>query len=77
MKAYKYKYVDFETEPDYPATFKCIECGIKETVSGQEAEAYGVNSSNYMCSDCFTDLPNKFPETPEDVQKWEQDHVDD
>ena len=53
MKHYKHKSVDLETEPDYPITLKCIECGCKDTVSGEEAEFHGVDGSNYLCSDCF------------------------
>lgn len=75
MKPYKHKYTDLETEPDYPVTFKCIQCGCKDTVSGQEAEFYEVDSSNYMCSDCFTSLPNKFPETAKEVEDWENENI--
>jgi hypothetical protein len=52
MKDYKHKNTDFETEPDYPMTLICIECGGKQTVSGEEAEFNEIDNSNFVCHNC-------------------------
>lgn len=56
MKPYKHKSTDLETEPDYPVTLTCKECGYKQTVSGQELESLEINIKkklkNYLCADC-------------------------
>lgn len=52
MKPYKHKTTDLETEPDYPITLICIECGAKEQVSGQEAQHREIDNSNFVCHNC-------------------------
>lgn len=43
---------DLETEPDYPVTLKCIECGDRVVLSGEFVEFHGIDNTNYVCIDC-------------------------
>lgn len=66
MKKYKLKSTDIETEPDYPVTLTCIDCGDKEQLSGEYCEFHNIDNSNYKCSECdgydpSNDLPGGHP----------------
>lgn len=43
---------DFETEPDYTIMLRCTHCGDVCEVSGQIAEFYEIDNTNYVCVDC-------------------------
>jgi len=66
MKNYKWKFTDNETEPDYPVTLACINCGDKETLSGEYCEFHEIDKNSYKCFECDSydpsnDLPGGHP----------------